>query len=594
MKASVERLRWGLAGAAVLLLVVLAGFLGYGRYRARKTWQHILSTVGRHIAHETDGFTYSQTLQGKTVFTLHAAKAIDHGDGKWTLHDVVVTLYSKTSPDVDHVYCFDVEYDQNTGVATALGEVHMDLQVPGALATGGHKPAEDYKAAETEGDHIIHVRTSGLVYVHKLGVAATPQQVEFHYAGMQCVAKGAEFDSGESLLHLLADVVLTGNVRHAPMIVHAVRADLNRTDNTIALVRPVGESRGQTAAAANALLHLRNDGSLEQAEGSGGVTLDAGTRRIAAAGFEGSFGLTSLPVATQLTGGVAVTDSNAARPLRAQAGEVDTSFDALGNPVSVVATGAAQVGFRDRRPGSPDLSREMRGDRIVGTFKPVVLPNQEKSKPHKAVSRLSEIHATGSAMAEGDSLAAATGTHSSELKSTQVFADDLRAVFDPDAGQSSELRQLFGNGTTRLQQDAPQGGQQTSSGDALEVEFTRQAAAGTAKSGANVQIASATQTGHVGIHSVPAARPGGATPQPPSDASAARAIYDGASAKLTLTGGARFTQGGTTLTAATIGVDQQTGDDVKCAGCRGNRSQGCAGEPCDRGPSPSDTCHATG
>jgi len=555
MKSSVERLRWGLAGAAVLLLVVLGVFLGYGRYRAQKIWRSIAARSGVHITHETDGFTYSQTLKGRTVFTLHAAKAVQHGDGKWTLHDVVVTLYSKTSPDVDHVYCSDVEYDENTGVATALGEVDMDLQVPGALAASGHKPAEDHKAA-AEGDHVIHVRTSGLVYLHKLGVAATSQQVEFRYAGMQCVARGAEFDSGESLLHLLADVVVTGNVRHAPMTVHAVRADLNRTDNTITMVRPVGESQGRTAAAANAVLHLRNDGSLEQAEGSGGVTLDAGTRHIAAAGFEGSFGSTSLPLTTQFTGGVVVTDSNSARPLHAQAGEMDTSFNELGNPVSVSASGAAQVAYSDRKPGSPDLAREMRGDRIVGTFVPVVLTTAKAPGGHKAVSRLSEIHATGSAMARGDSVTVASGTHVAEIKSTRMFADDLRAVFDAGAAQGSQLRQIFGNGSTRLQQDAPLGEQQTSSGDKLEVEFASEP---TAKAGAGIEIASATQTGHVAIHSVVASRPGAAAPQP-SDAGAARAVYDGATAKLTLSGAAHYTQGETTLTAATIGVDQHTGD----------------------------------
>ena len=568
MKASVERLRWGLAGAAVLLLVVLAGFVSYGRYKARKVWQGIVARSGIHISKETDGFTYSQSVQKRTVFTLHAAKAIQHGDGQWTLHDVVVTLYSKTSTDEDHIYSSDIEYDEKTGVATAIGEVHMDLQVPGALAPGGTHPqqagavkaayAGEHPEDESESDHIIHVRTSGLVYVRKLAVAATDQPVEFRYAGMQCMSKGAEFDSGESLLHLLADVVMTGNVRNAPMTVHAMKADLNRVDNTIMLEHPVAESLGRTAAAANAVLYLRHDGSLQQAQAGGGVAFDAGTRHVTANAFEGTFGVTSLPTFSKLLGNVLLVDSSSLRPLRSQANEVDGRFDALGNPTSMLATGQAQVAFSDRKAGSPDLPREMRGDRILATFVPVSVAGK-RAGSHKTASRLSEVHATGSAMARGASVAKTAGAPPDAFKSTQVFADDLRAVFVAGTGQNVELRQMFGNGHTRLQQDAPLGEQQTSASDTLEAEFAH-AAGDAAKSVGALQIASAVQTGNVTIHSKPAVRPGAAKVEEASDASAAKAVYDGASSKLTLTGAAHFTQGETSLAASAITVNQKTED----------------------------------
>jgi len=560
MKASVERLRWGLAGAAVLLLVVLAGFVSYGRYKARKVWQGIVARSGIHISKETDGFTYSQSVQKRTVFTLHAAKAIQHGDGQWTLHDVVVTLYSKTSTDEDHIYSSDIEYDEKTGVATAIGEVHMDLQVPGALAPGAVKAAYagEHPEDESESDHIIHVRTSGLVYVRKLAVAATDQPVEFRYAGMQCMSKGAEFDSGESLLHLLADVVMTGNVRNAPMTVHAMKADLNRVDNTIMLEHPVAESLGRTAAAANAVLYLRHDGSLQQAQAGGGVAFDAGTRHVTANAFEGTFGVTSLPTFSKLLGNVLLVDSSSLRPLRSQANEVDGRFDALGNPTSMLATGQAQVAFSDRKAGSPDLPREMRGDRILATFVPVSVAGK-RAGSHKTASRLSEVHATGSAMARGASVAKTAGAPPDAFKSTQVFADDLRAVFVAGTGQNVELRQMFGNGHTRLQQDAPLGEQQTSASDTLEAEFAH-AAGDAAKSVGALQIASAVQTGNVTIHSKPAVRPGAAKVEEASDASAAKAVYDGASSKLTLTGAAHFTQGETSLAASAITVNQKTED----------------------------------
>jgi lipopolysaccharide export system protein LptA len=108
-----------------------------------------------------------------------------------------------------------------------------------------------------------------------------------------------------------------------------------------------------------------------------------------------------------------------------------------------------------------------------------------------------------------------------------------------------------------LRQDAPLGEQQTSTSDTIDIAFASQP---TKSGGMATGITSAVQNGHVVIHSVPALRAGAAKPEPPSDASANNAVYDGATSKLTLTGSARYTQGDTQLTAATIVANQTTGD----------------------------------
>jgi lipopolysaccharide export system protein LptA len=556
MKASVERLRWLLAGGAVLLLVVLLGYLGYGRYRAVRTWKDILRRSGAHITHETDGFTYSQSLQGRTVFTVHAAKGVPHGDGQWTLHDAVLTLYGKTPDQFDRIYGSEFEYNEKTGVLRALGETHIDVQAPGALQGAKNTPAGEAKASvapagNTAGgdsnDRIIHIRTSGLIYLRKLGVAATDQEVEFRYAGLQCLAKGAEFHSDVSVLHLLSDVRLTGDVRGEPMDVHATKADLDRQADTVALEQPVAHTQGRTMKAAHALLHLRTDGSLERGEADGSVTFDEGTRHLTAPHMDGTFNTASLPQTTKLTGGVVAWDDDAQRPMHGKAAEVDTTFNAQGAPTNMVAVGGAQVALVDHKEGSPALSREMHGDRIVATLVPI---------PHKTVSRLSEVVATGSAMARGDSPVVQNG-HAPETKSTTITADNLRADFGVNAAQKTEVRKLFGTGHTRLRQDAPQGVQQTSSSDTVDVVFAPQP---TKTGGMTTGIASAVQDGHVEMHSVPALRAGAAKPDPPSDASGSHAVYDGATTKLTLTGSVHYTQGDTSLTAATLVANQTTGD----------------------------------
>ncbi len=82
MKVSVERLRiWVLVGVGLLVLLIGA-FLGYARYRVRHLVADLPQKLGIDVTNETDAFTYSQSNGSKTLYTIHAAKAIQHKDGK--------------------------------------------------------------------------------------------------------------------------------------------------------------------------------------------------------------------------------------------------------------------------------------------------------------------------------------------------------------------------------------------------------------------------------------------------------------------------------------------------------------------------------
>src|ERR1700761_6292779 len=162
MRASVDKLRWGLAGGALLLLLTLVGYVGYGRYQALKNFiKHPIK--GGTLEQTTDGFTYSQSLQGRTVFTLHAAKAIQHGDGKYTLRNVILTLYGHGAARTDRISGAQFEYDEKAGIARAVGDVEMDVGAPGALVKPGKPASPDASSAADQGEHDIHVHTSGLV-----------------------------------------------------------------------------------------------------------------------------------------------------------------------------------------------------------------------------------------------------------------------------------------------------------------------------------------------------------------------------------------------------------------------------------------------
>src|SRR5580692_3490237 len=104
MNVSVERLRvWSLVGAG-LLVIVVAAFLGYAHYRAHRFLTNLPKKLGVDVRRETNGYTYSQSSEGKTVYTIHAAKAVEHSDGKVTLHDVRIVLYGRKQDRADRIY----------------------------------------------------------------------------------------------------------------------------------------------------------------------------------------------------------------------------------------------------------------------------------------------------------------------------------------------------------------------------------------------------------------------------------------------------------------------------------------------------------
>ncbi|HEY5329480.1 MAG TPA: hypothetical protein VIJ79_06330 [Acidobacteriaceae bacterium] len=575
MRLSVERLRWGLLAGALLLIAVLVGVVSYGRYRAVQTWRNLVARSGATITHETNGVTWSQAVKGRTVFTLHAAKAVPQGDGKYSLHDAMLVLYDKTGAAADRIYGAEFEYDQKTGIAKALGEVQMDLHVPEGVSSAGrgndqtaqeNEHADAFKGGVIATPQAIHVRTSGLVYVRKLGVAATDQEVEIAYQGMHGYAKGAQFDAGKSVVHLLADVRAEGNFRGQPAALRATEADLDRNENVIRLMQPVVQIGSRTGlrtetrvgSAATATLYLRKDGSLERVHAERDVVLRAGTRRIAAGAMEAAMNAQSLVEHAELSGGVTMEDSGAARPMRGSARTVTIACDDTGSPKSIVATGAVAISSEERAANGVRLHRQMAADRMTLTL------THAKGRAARSgrSTQVSAIEATGSASVRGESLVTGTGKAAKRggVKTTEVAADDLRLTLAADAAGKSEPESLAGTGHTRLEQKTPNGGDESSMGDSLQVRFGAGAAGSASGLGAGLRVASAEQRGHIVLRSQPGVKAGAKRVEEMSTGSAEGAAFDGVRNEVTLTGRPRLVRGDTDVSAETIVLDQSSGD----------------------------------
>ncbi|MES2391054.1 MAG: hypothetical protein V4555_05405, partial [Acidobacteriota bacterium] len=539
MGLSVERLRWVLIAGAVLLVGVLVGAVQYGRYVARTKWKKFLENTHVTYSHDSNGVTYSQSDGKRTIYTLHAKKAIPEGNGMYRLQHADLTLFGKVPGEDEHISGEDFEWNEKEGVARAQGEVKLELHTPPSREKR-EKVAAGAKASEN-GSQTIHVTTSGLRYMRSLGVAATSEKVEFSWGGLTCDSQGAEFDPDESTLHLLADVHLTGTMQGHPLTMTATEAHLDRTTNLADLSRAVAHSDGKSAQADRVLLYFRPDGTIERAQGTGSVAMTSGTQSVTATRMDVTLNAQSKPVTMRLSGGVAMADSNALRPVHGSAEAVDATFDAKGLPKLAIATGAVSMAMTDKSGTGPelgghDLNREMHGDRVVGTF----------------------VAAKG--RGKGESLAKTkTGP---VVKTVNASGDALKALFGVGAGGRPEMQHVSGAGHTVLEQEIPLGEMETSTGDTLEMVF---GAAGAKGSGMEAgKVLSAVQTGNVDIHTraaVASGKPAGTKPEEIA-AGGDRAVYNGVDETLTLTGSARFSNGVDSLTAATVVMDQRNGDAV--------------------------------
>jgi lipopolysaccharide export system protein LptA len=103
-------------------LLAIAIFLAAGQWKLRRLVKDLPGRLGVDIQQQADGVNYTQTRKGKTLFKIHAARAVQmKKDGKTLLHDVHIDLYGEDGKRADTISGSEFEYDPNAGVAQAPG-----------------------------------------------------------------------------------------------------------------------------------------------------------------------------------------------------------------------------------------------------------------------------------------------------------------------------------------------------------------------------------------------------------------------------------------------------------------------------------------
>ncbi len=469
---------------AGLLLMVLAGYIGYAHYLRQKL-KSGLEKYGIHVTQESDHVTFSKSNGDRTIFTVRAAKQIQHEDGKTTLRDVGIVLYGAKGDRSDRIHGEEFEYDQKNQVMTAAGEVFIDLAPP--VGTGGTKPAK----ADDE-TRILHLKTMGLVFRQQDQVAETDGAIEFMVQGMNGTAVGASYDSGNGIIVLRSQVRVSGlrgkvgatGGGERPMVLTASHAEIDMEDgppdakeagnvaflDAVKLVEAT-DSGTETATAVHAVVHMSADGTPKHVVANGNVTLTGeGRGTVTSDQLDLDLSVAGQPTAAHLFGVVRFVNDMEARQEYGKANDARVAFDKEGRPVHAVMTGEVEAdltaGTSVRWLGADKLELALAGGGKV----PVVVRSAEATAADGAHMRL--VDATTHKDAKGKAV--------SGILTTNVRADLLTALLE-QKGKKTEVIGVDGTGRTVVERTlvdsvagtaaGPIEWKETGTGDVLRMDF---------------------------------------------------------------------------------------------------------------------------
>jgi lipopolysaccharide export system protein LptA len=563
MRNRVERLRgWLLGGAAFLLLVIVA-FVLSARYLRRQFLKELPIRMALNVLRETANPTYCDSDQGQKKFCIHAAKSIEYNDGKMKLRDVSITLYGRNADRNDRIYGDEFEYDKNAQVVRATGVVHIDLQ---AAANGGQSQAAGATPSPGASSKVIHITTSGLVYLQKLGVAATSNPIEFEAGGMTGHAIGADYSSDSAIVTLHSAVTMSAMEGGQPLTMTAATAQFDDRSQQALLTRATYASQGRTASADQATLYRRTDGTLSRIDARGNVTAQAKGSTVLAQHVDAALTATSQPQTVVLTGAVKYSADQPLRQLSGQADEATINFDAQAKPQPdhALFAGAVRVTERIRAttaPAEPWSTRGLKAGRV----------QVELSPSGPGTVQVRDVAATGNphlSLVNKGSLASTAGAGTTELS-----ADNLNTHLIDIAGEKTpQVDTIEGRGNTLLHQVTADGKEQTIAADSLDAKMRAQATgnanprgvAGTDK--ISQSLLSSVQVGHVQMMRRTPVKPESASAAPGAKSDAVehaladRAVYDGDADRMTLSGGVQLSDASSMLWADQVALDHKTGN----------------------------------
>src|SRR6266481_2871703 len=132
--SSVRNLRIMLLGG-ILFTGIATGSVYIAKRRVASGTRHTpVKAMPPSVSQNATDFKMSRTEGGKTVFRAVAKKAIDFRDtGKSQLEDLEIFIFGKNGDRNDKITTKNCDYDSNTGLFFAPGEVQIELASLGGV-----------------------------------------------------------------------------------------------------------------------------------------------------------------------------------------------------------------------------------------------------------------------------------------------------------------------------------------------------------------------------------------------------------------------------------------------------------------------------
>src|SRR5271170_1701731 len=229
MAFSVSRLRLSFALGAILMITTVAGMYFYAQWRLRKVIHDIPAKIGLDIQQTADGFSISKSVEGRTLFTVSASKAVQFKvGGRAELHNVKIVIYGKDASRFDRITGDDFDYDPASGEVTAKGRVLIDLQAnPDGMKHSDQTPP-------LQAGSPLHLESNGLVFNKNTGDASAAGKVIFQTPQASGSAVGIEYVAKTGIMNLLSAVAMTVN-RPQPVHLNASRGQITKQPRQVLL-----------------------------------------------------------------------------------------------------------------------------------------------------------------------------------------------------------------------------------------------------------------------------------------------------------------------------------------------------------------------
>jgi lipopolysaccharide export system protein LptA len=558
MASSVSRLRRWFALGAILMIATVAGMYFYAQWRLRKAVHDIPAKIGLDIHQTAEGFSISKSVEGRTLFTVSAAKAVQFKEGGHAdLHNVKIVIYGKDAGRFDQITGDDFEYDPGSGNVKAKGRVLIDLEAN----PEGMRHADQSLPERTR--EPLHLETDGLVFNKNTGDASATGKVVFQTPQASGSAVGVEYVAKTGTMNLLSAVVLTVN-RPQPVHLDADRGVITKLPRQVVLTAVRMTRERQETQADQATFFLREDNTVDHIVAEGDVRSVLRGRTLSNSKASNSemhersdraelflTGTRNLLTTAILTGNVQV-DTEGAQPADAAAGRATLHFAVHSAGQQILKTVHAEDGVRLTQKSSQS-----------GTLVAV-------ATPAKAGARDQDIEMTAPVMdfivKDGRLLERAETSGPPQIAITQPGANQKTVVtaakFTAKFTEKNRLATLHGEPDAKIVSSPIEVSKiEVSKIDASQTEFRKTGAPGQSDRISTSRMLDVVFLPEGGVRSI--TQTGGFTyVDGTQKAWAQRGEYATADQLAVLTGSPRVVDGGMTTTAQTIRMNRATGDAI--------------------------------